>query len=136
MIERLSHATVYVLDHDSAIDFYTKKLGLEVRTDAKMGDFRWVTVGVPGQPELEIALMEPKPGMALDEESAAQLRALVKKGVFGGGAFETGDCAATYEALKARGVHFQGPPKQEPWGLAAVFTDDSGNFFSLSQSPA
>lgn len=136
MIERLSHATVYVLDHDSAIDFYTKKLGLEVRTDARMGDFRWVTVGVPGQPELEIALMEPKPGMVLDEETAAQLRALVEKGVLGGGVFETSDCMAAYEALKARGVHFHGAPKQESWGLATVFTDDSGNFFSLSQPPA
>jgi predicted enzyme related to lactoylglutathione lyase len=133
MLKRLSHATIYVLDHDRAIEFYTQKLGLEVRTDARMGDFRWVTVGVPGQPELEIALMEPKPGMVMDEESAAQLRALVKKGVLGGGAFETDDCEATYEALKARGVEFHGAPKREPWGLATVFKDDSGNFFSLSQ---
>jgi predicted enzyme related to lactoylglutathione lyase len=133
MIERLSHATVYVLDHDSAIDFYTKKLGLEVRTDAKMGDFRWVTVGVPGQPELEIALMEPKPGMVLDEETAAQLRSLVEKGILGGGVFETSDCAATYEVLKSRGVKFKNPPEKQPWGVAAVFTDDSGNFFSLTQ---
>jgi predicted enzyme related to lactoylglutathione lyase len=133
MIERLSHATVYVLDHDSAIEFYTQKLGLEVRTDAKMGDFRWVTVGVPGQPELEIALMEPKPGMVLDEETAGQLRSLVKKGLLGGGVFETSDCAATYETLKSRGVSFQSPPEKQPWGVAAVFTDDSGNFFSLTQ---
>ena len=133
MIKRLSHATVYVLDHDSAIEFYTRKLGLELRTDARMGDFRWVTVGVPGQPELEIALMEPKAGMVFDEETAAQLRALVKKGVLGGGAFDTDDCAATYETLKSRGVHFSEPPKQQVYGLATTFTDDSGNFFSLTQ---
>ena len=133
MITRLSHATVYVLDHDRAIDFYTNKLGLEVRTDARMGDFRWVTVGVPGQPELEIALMEPKAGMTMDEETAAQLRSLVQKGVLGGGVFETADCAATYEQLKARGVEFRSAPEQQPWGIAAVFRDDSGNFYSLSQ---
>jgi catechol 2,3-dioxygenase-like lactoylglutathione lyase family enzyme len=133
MITRLSHATVYVLDHDRAIDFYTNKLGLEVRTDAKMGDFRWVTVGVPGQPELEIALMEPKAGMTMDEETAAQLRSLVQKGVLGGGVFETADCAATYEQLKARGVAFRDAPEKQPWGIAAVFADDSGNFYSLSQ---
>jgi predicted enzyme related to lactoylglutathione lyase len=133
MITRLSHATVYVLDHDRAIDFYTNKLGLEVRTDATMGDFRWVTVGVPGQPELEIALMEPKAGMTMDEETAAQLRSLVGKGVLGGGVFETADCEATYQQLKARGVSFHGAPEKQPWGIAAVFTDDSGNFFSLSQ---
>lgn len=133
MITHLSHSTVYVLDHDSAIDFYINKLGLELRTDAKMGDFRWVTVGVAGQPELEIALMEPKPGMMLDAETAEQLRSLVKKGVLGGGVFDTPDCVAAYEELKARGVQFKGAPEQHPWGLAAVFNDDSGNFFSLTQ---
>ena len=133
MITRLSHATVYVLDHDRAIDFYTNKLGLEVRTDATVGDFRWVTVGVPGQPELEIALMEPKAGMVMDEETASQLRALVTKGVLGGGVFDTNDCFATYEQLKARGVEFRGEPQKQSWGTAAVFQDDSGNFFSLSQ---
>jgi catechol 2,3-dioxygenase-like lactoylglutathione lyase family enzyme len=133
MIQRLSHATVYVLDHDRALAFYTGKLGLEVRTDARMGDFRWVTVGVPGQPELEIALMEPKPGMVFDEETAGQLRSLVAKGLLGGGVFETDDCAATYEELKARGVPFRGAPEKQPWGTAAIFTDDSGNFFSLTQ---
>ncbi len=133
MISHLSHSTVYVLDHDSAIEFYTKKLGLELRTDARMGDFRWVTVGVTGQPELEIALMEPKAGMMLDAETAEQLRALVKKGVLGGGVFDTPDCAAAYEELRARGVQFKSPPEKQPWGIAAVFNDDSGNFFSLSQ---
>lgn len=133
MISHLSHTTIYVLDHDRAIEFYTKKLGLELRTDARMGDFRWVTVGVPGHPELEIALMEPKPGMVLDEETAAQLRALVTKGVLGGGVFDTDDCEATYQELKARGVQFRSAPKRESWGIAAVFNDDSGNFFSLSQ---
>jgi predicted enzyme related to lactoylglutathione lyase len=133
MITHLSHATVYVLDHDSAIDFYTRKLGLEVRTDARMGDFRWVTVGVAGQPEMEIALMEPKPGMMLDAETAAQIRSLVGKGVLSGGVFETPDCAAAYEELKARGVQFRDAPEKQPWGTAAVFQDDSGNFFSLTQ---
>jgi predicted enzyme related to lactoylglutathione lyase len=133
MISHLSHSTVYVLNHDSAIDFYTKKLGLELRTDARMGDFRWVTVGVAGQPELELALMEPKAGQMLDEETAEQIRSLVKKGVLSGGVFDTPDCAAAYDELKARGVQFKGAPEKQPWGTAAVFNDDSGNFFSLTQ---
>lgn len=133
MISHLSHATIYVLDHDSAIDFYVNKLGLELRTDARMGDFRWVTVGVAGQPELEIALMEPKPGMMLDEETAGQIRSLLGKGVLSGGVFDTPDCNAAYEELKKRGVPFRSAPQKQPWGIAAVFHDDSGNFFSLSQ---
>ena len=130
---KISTTQVWVNDQDEALAFYTKKLGFELRTDARVGDFRWVTVGVPGQPELEIALMEPKPGMVFDEETAEQLRSLIRKGVFGGGAFETDDCMGTYEELRSRGVEFRDVPKKEVYGLAAVFKDDSGNFFSLSQ---
>ncbi len=132
-ISHLSHSVVYVLDQDSALDFYTNKLGLELRTDARVGEFRWLTVGVPGQPELEIALMAARPGMVLDAESAAQIRALIAKGALSGGAFDTPDCAAAYAELKARGVQFKSEPKQQEWGIGAVFVDDSGNFFSLSQ---
>jgi len=80
-------------------------------------------------------LMEPKPGMMLDEESAAHLRRLIDKGVLGGGAFETDDIYKTYEELKSRGVEFQGPPTVQDWGTATVMKDNSGNWFSLSYHP-
>jgi uncharacterized glyoxalase superfamily protein PhnB len=96
-------------------------------------DFRWLTMKIKEQPGFEIILMEPKPGMLLDEESAAQLRSLVDKGVLGGGVFETTDIYKTYEELKARGVEFKGPPSEQSWGTATVFTDNSGNWFSLGQ---
>src|SRR5215208_1575896 len=57
VISRLSHSTIWVLDQDRAKAFYTEKLGFEVRTDATMGDFRWLTVSPPGQTDLEIILM-------------------------------------------------------------------------------
>src|SRR6185436_6212172 len=91
MIQKLSHATIYVLDQDRAKEFYVGKLGFEVRTDATMGDFRWLTVGPKGQPDLEIVLMPIKPGPMLDADRAAKVRALVENGTFGCGVLETSD---------------------------------------------
>ena len=134
MITRMSHVLVWVKDQQEALEFYRDKLGFEVDTDAKIGDdFRWLTMRIPTQPGFEIILMEPKAGMMLDEESAAQLRSLVDKGVLGGGVFEADDIYKTYDELKARGVGFQGPPSVQSWGTATVMKDNSGNWFSLGQ---
>jgi catechol 2,3-dioxygenase-like lactoylglutathione lyase family enzyme len=134
MINRLSHVSVYVLNQDSAYDFYVNKLGFKVHTDAAMGPgMRWLTVTPPDQPELEITLMPISAGMMFTEESAATMRDLVQKGTFGFGVFECKDLYATYEELKAKGVEFTKEPKQEFYGLEALFKDDSGNWFSLGQ---
>ncbi|HEY0322358.1 MAG TPA: VOC family protein [Pyrinomonadaceae bacterium] len=134
MIKKLSHTTIYVTNQDEALKFYTEKLGFEVRTDATMdGGFRWLTLGLKEQPDLEFALMEPKAGMMMDEETAKQLRAIVEKGVLGAGVFDTDDVHATYQELKGRGVEFMGPPADRPYGIEALFKDNSGNWFSLVQ---
>ena len=132
MIQKVSHMVVYVLDQQRAYDFYVNKLGFDVRTDAKMGDFRWLTVGPKGQPDLEITLMEPKPGPMLDEARCKTLRELIEKGTFGFGVFDTADVRKTYAELKARGVQFVQEPKERPYGIEAILKDDSGNWFSLS----
>jgi catechol 2,3-dioxygenase-like lactoylglutathione lyase family enzyme len=134
MIKKMSHTTIYVNDQEEARRFYTEKLGFEVRTDSTMeGGFRWLTLGLKSQPDLEIVLMEPKAGMMMDEESAGQLRALVGKGILGAGVFDTDDVQATYEELKNRGVEFMAPPAERPYGIEALFKDNSGNWFSLTQ---
>jgi catechol 2,3-dioxygenase-like lactoylglutathione lyase family enzyme len=134
MIRRMSHATVFVANQDEALQFYRDKLGFEIRTDAKVSDdFRWLTVGPKSQPDFEIVLMEPKPGMLMDEETSAQLRSIMAKGVLGAGVFNTDDCRATYEELKGRGVEFISEPAERPYGIEAVFKDNSGNWFSLTQ---
>jgi len=136
MISKMSHALIYVLNQQEALEFYRDKLGFEVRTDASMeGGFRWLTVGPKDQPDFEVILMEPSAGPMLDEESASQMRDLVQKGKLGGGVFDTKDCRATYAELVAKGVEFMGPPEEQPWGIGAVFKDNSGNWFSLSQHP-
>ena len=136
MIQKLSHATVYVIDQDRAKDFYVGKLGFEVRTDATMGPFRWLTVGPKGQPEMEIVLMKIAAGPMLDEGSAAQLRGLVEKGAFICGVLETADVRKDYEELSGKGVRFRGPPEERPYGIETVLRDDSGNWFSLCQRPS
>jgi catechol 2,3-dioxygenase-like lactoylglutathione lyase family enzyme len=132
MIRALSHVVVYVLDQDRARRFYTEALGFEVRTDATLDGFRWLTVGPPAQPDVAIMLAEPAPPMFSPADGAA-VKALVAKGALTGGVLETDDCAGTYHELTARGVAFVQAPADRPYAIEAVFRDDSGNWFSLSQ---
>lgn len=133
MIDRLSHATIYVLDQDSAKAFYTEKLGFELREDVTMGTFRWLTVGPKGEPNLELVLMPVNGGPMQDEASISSLRALVQAGKLGVGVFATRDCHKTWAELKANGVVFKSDPQDRPYGIEAMFVDDSGNLFSLTQ---
>lgn len=134
MITKLSHSIIYVLNQDSAYDFYVNKLGFKVHTDAPMGPgSRWLTVTPPDQPNLEIILMSTEEGMIFKGEAAKQMKDLVKKGTFGFGAFECNDLMATYEEMKAKGVVFKKPPTREFYGYEALFVDDSGNWFSLGE---
>jgi predicted enzyme related to lactoylglutathione lyase len=133
MITKQTHSTIYVLDQDRAKAFYTDKLGFEVRDDAKMGDFRWLTVAPKTQPDHCIVLMALKPSKFMDEETIGALTKLVQSGKLGGGVVECDDIHRTYEELKGRGVDFVSPPREMPYGVEAVFRDDSGNFFSLGQ---
>ena len=134
MIKKMSHASIFVLNQEEALSFYRDSLGFEVHTDAMVGpDFRFLTLNTKDQPDFEIILMEPKAGMLMDEETAGQLRALIEKKVLGAGAFHTDDCRATYEELKGKGVEFVSEPAERPYGIEAVFRDNSGNWFSLTQ---
>jgi catechol 2,3-dioxygenase-like lactoylglutathione lyase family enzyme len=133
MIQRLSHATVYVLDQDAAKDFYVNKLGFEARMDAKMDNgFRWLTVSPKSQPDLQIILMQVD-GPNVQPEAAASLRTLLTGGKINGGVLQTSDCRKTYEELKAKGVEFVSPPKEQFYGVEAVMKDNSGNWFSMTE---
>jgi catechol 2,3-dioxygenase-like lactoylglutathione lyase family enzyme len=133
MITKQSHSTVYVLDQDRAKDFYVNKLGFECRDDARMGDFRWLTVGPKTQPDLRIVLMPIAASPMLSAENAAALRKLVEAGALGGGVLVTDNLERDYEELRAKGVEFPRPPTREPYGFAAVLKDDSGNFWSFNE---
>jgi catechol 2,3-dioxygenase-like lactoylglutathione lyase family enzyme len=133
MITRITHFTIYVIDQDRAIDFYTNKLGFKVVTDVPMpGGDRWFTVCTPEQPDIELILSPITRGKAKNEDTLT-LRTLIENGKFGLGLFTSKDIFATYEELKAKGVVFTKAPTHESYGLEATFKDDSGNWFSLAQ---
>jgi catechol 2,3-dioxygenase-like lactoylglutathione lyase family enzyme len=104
MITRLNVASIYVLDKDEALDFYVNKLGLEKGNDVRQGDYRWLTIRVPGeQGATEVSLEQP--GAPLhDEATAESLRELITKGALGGLVFITDDARELFETLKERGV--------------------------------
>src|SRR3954465_11066777 len=103
MISKLTHICVYVLNQDSAYDFYVNKLGFKVHTDAPMGPGkRWLTVTPPEQPDVEIALMAIDEGMMFKKDAAEKMRDLVKAGTFGFGVFECNDLRASFEELSSK----------------------------------
>lgn len=135
MIEQLTHATLWVHDQDEALAFYTEKLGMEVRADAtiaEMGNYRWLTVGPPTQPEVQFILTVPGPPV-VDPDVASQLQDFVAKGLIGSFHFATDDCRGTYEELKSRGVEFAMEPTDMPYGIDAQFRDPSGNLLRMTQ---
>ncbi|NGO72722.1 VOC family protein [Streptomyces boncukensis] len=131
MIKALALVTIWSTDQERTVAFCTEKLGFEIRSDVDMGA-RWVTVGVPGQNDLEMTIM-PTDGPGFDPESAEALTTLVTKGVLGAGALHTDDCHGDYKQLKDRGVEFLQEPQERPYGTEAIFRDDNGSWWSLTQ---
>jgi predicted enzyme related to lactoylglutathione lyase len=133
---RIANAQLWVHDQDEALAFYTKKVGMEVRSDVtlpEMGNFRWLTVGPAGQSDVAIVLMPiPAPPM-MDAETSEQVRSLMAKGYAGTIFLTTEDCQASYEELKARGVEFVEQPEERPYGIDSSFRDPSGNHLRLIQ---
>ncbi len=132
MIKNIALATVWVLDQDRAKDFYVNTLGFELRSDERLGSFRWLTVGPRGQ-DMGFVLMPLAPNPMMDEATVATLRSLVERGVMGPGVLHTDDVHATYAELSKKGVKFVYPPKELPYGIETIMRDDSGNPFSLVQ---
>jgi catechol 2,3-dioxygenase-like lactoylglutathione lyase family enzyme len=136
MLKSLTTAQVWVNDQDEALAFYTEKLGMELRDDVtvpEMGNFRWLTVGVPGQPDVALVLMAVPGPPVFDEETRAQIQALLAKGAAGGLFFSADDVRASYKELKSRGVEFQQEPTEQPYGIDAGFRDPSGNQMRMVQ---
>jgi catechol 2,3-dioxygenase-like lactoylglutathione lyase family enzyme len=133
---KLSHTQLWVHDQDEALAFYTEKLGMEVRADVtlpELGDFRWLTVGPPGQDDFAITLMAIPGPPVMDAETADDVRSLMSKGFAGTVFLTTDDVHASYEELRSRGVEFTETPEERPYGIDSGFRDPSGNSFRLTQ---
>ncbi|RYG32973.1 VOC family protein [bacterium] len=139
MVTRLTHATIFVLDFDVALDFYVGKLGFTVAMDFSMPNgFRWLTVTAPKQPDLQIVLtkVEATDWSALNETTARCLGEILTTSGMGVGVFQSDDCRKTYEELSAKGVKFSMEPKEDFYGWAAAFVDPFGNSFTLNEAQA
>jgi catechol 2,3-dioxygenase-like lactoylglutathione lyase family enzyme len=135
MINAVSHLGLWVHDQDEAKAFYTEKLGFEVRQDAtldELGGYRWLTVGPPGQPNLNVILSVPTPP-AVDDESAEQLKALIAKGALGPGILQTEDCRKEIKELEGKGVEVTQQPDERFYGIDAAIRDPSGNEWRVVQ---
>ena len=133
---RIANAQLWVHDQDEALAFYTEKLGMEVHTDvtvAEMGNFRWLTVGPAGQPDIAIVLMAVPGPPVMDPATADEVRSLMAKGFAGTIFLTTDDCRASYEELRGRGVEFVEQPEERPYGIDSAFRDPSGNHIRLTQ---
>ena len=137
MLKQLTHVQVWVNDQDEALKFYTEKLGMELREDVtvpEMGNFRWLSVGVPGQEDVAITLMDIPGPPVFEEETRQKIVDLLARGASGGLFFSTEDAQQAYEELKGRGVEFTQEPTEQPYGIDAGFRDPSGNHFRMAQS--
>ncbi|WP_108666502.1 VOC family protein [Euzebya rosea] len=133
---RISTTQLWVHDQDEALAFWTDTVGMEVREDVtlpEMGNFRWLTVGPPGQDDIAIVLMAiPGPPM-MDQATTQQLADLMGKGFAGTMFLTTDDVHAEHARLTAAGVEFTEAPEERPYGIDAGFRDPSGNSIRLTQ---
>ena len=133
MITRLNVAAIYVLDKEQALDFYVNRLGLEKGNDVRQGDYRWLTVRVPGHEQTEISLEQPGPPLH-DEATAERLRELVTKGALGGLVFITDDARTLYDKLRERGISdFTQEPTEHFYGIDMGLRDPFGNPIRILQ---
>ena len=124
---------LYVRDQEEARRFYVEKLGFRVHTDARNGDYRWLTVQHPEQPSFQLGLFAPQPPV-LDAATAQAVRELVAKGAMPPLVLEVDDCRASYERMKERGVEFTQEPTSRYGNVDANFRDPSGNGWKMVQA--
>ena len=124
---------LYVRDQDEAHDFYVGKLGFRVHTDARNGDYRWLTVQHPDQPSLQIGLFAPEQPM-IDAATVQALREIVAKGAMPPLVLIVDDCRAAYAQMRVRNVEFTQEPVERYGSIDANFRDPSGNGWKMIQS--
>ena len=120
---------IYVRDQDEALAFY-EKLGFRVHTDARNGDYRWLTVQNAEQPSFQLGLFKPGPPVH-DAATAQALSAMVAKGAMPPLVLTVDDCRAAYDRMAARGVEFTQEPVERYGTVDAGFRDPSGNGWKL-----
>jgi catechol 2,3-dioxygenase-like lactoylglutathione lyase family enzyme len=133
MTQGVGVAGVYVRDQDEALEFYVGKLGFRVHTDAKNGDYRWLTVQHPEQPSFQLGLYKPQPP-TMDAATAETVSAIVAKGAMPPLVLTVDDCRAAYERMRKAGVEFTQEPVERYGAVDASFRDPSGNGWKMIEA--
>jgi catechol 2,3-dioxygenase-like lactoylglutathione lyase family enzyme len=133
VIQGVGVVGLYVRDQDEAVKFYVDKLGFRVHTDARNGDYRWLTVQHPGQPSFQLGLFKPQPP-TLDEATAQTMCEVVAKGAMPPLVLVVDDCRAACDRLQARGVEFTQEPVERYGNVDASFRDPSGNGWKMIEA--
>lgn len=133
MSQGVQVAGIYVHDQDEALQFYVEKLGFEVHTDARNGDYRWLTVRHPDQPDFQLGLFRPQEPV-VDGATAQTLREAVAKGAMPPLVLVVDDCRTVCEELRGRGVEFTQEPIERYGNVDASFRDPSGNGWKMLQA--
>jgi catechol 2,3-dioxygenase-like lactoylglutathione lyase family enzyme len=133
MSQGVGVAGLYVRDQDEAVEFYVGKLGFDVHTDVKNGDYRWLTVQHPDQPSFQLGLFAPQPP-TIDESTALAVREVVAKGAMPPLVLTVDDCRAAYERMSGKGVEFTQEPVERFGSVDASFRDPSGNGWKLIEA--
>jgi catechol 2,3-dioxygenase-like lactoylglutathione lyase family enzyme len=133
MAQGVGVAGIYVRDQDEALEFYVNKLGFKVHTDARNGDYRWLTVQHPDQPSVQLGLFKPQ-APVVDEETAQTLNEAVAKGAMPPLVLVVDNCRAAYDEMRKRGVEFTQEPTERFGNVDASFRDPSGNGWKMLQA--
>ena len=129
---KLSRAFITVTDPDAALAFYRDVLGLTVLMDVPQGEYRWITVGAPGQPDVALVLSNYIDG---SPEDVTFIRELVAKGGLNGAHFASSDLDAVYARAREAGADLVSEPADQPWGVRdCAFRDPSGNLIRVDQA--
>ena len=133
MSQAISVVGVYVRDQDEALEFYVGKLGMRVHTDARNGEYRWLTVQHPEQPSFQLGLFKPQVPV-LDAATAQSVSEIVAKGAMPPLVLVVDDCRAACDRLRAKGVEFTQEPMERYGSVDAGFRDPSGNGWKMIES--
>lgn len=124
---------LYVRDQDEALSFYVEKLGFIVHTDARNGDYRWLTVQHPDQPSFQLGLFKPGPPVH-DMATAQTLHEVIAKGAMPPLVLLVDNCRAAYESMRESGVEFTQEPIERYGSVDAGFRDPSGNGWKMIEA--
>ncbi len=133
MTQGVGVAGVYVRDQDEALAFYVEKLGFRVHTDARNGEYRWLTVQHPDQPSFQLGLFKPQPP-TIDTATAQIVGEIVAKGAMPPLVLIVEDCRAAYDRMRNKGVEFTQEPVERYGAVDASFRDPSGNGWKMIEA--